>query len=351
MDKRSYIPTDNFRVRALKVSLVFTLILCALISGVYLYLGAYLALAMIGLAVPLYLWAWALLKQGRTLTAQVLFLVVLTTHMTAAILLFSTVSGFHYYYFIVPTTTGLFFNHNEKRQRYFAGFFFLLALVLFLGFIHTDPPSYYTLTDQWGNLLRISSGFMTMLTIFAGFTLIAHEILKSNRELFRLATLDPLTGIFNRREFFIRGENEIERNNRYNTPLSLLMLDIDYFKRVNDTFGHANGDRVLKQFVQTCKIQIRSTDIFARLGGEEFALLLPESGPEEARVTAERIRREIENQAVSSDSEGNIYITVSIGISAKTVENPTLSRMIQDADNALYQAKSMGRNRVIFTRA
>ncbi len=351
MKKKGYISTDNFRVRALKVSLVFTYILCALISGVYLYLGAYLALSMIGLVTPFYLWAWILVKQGRTLTARVLFLVVLTAHLTAAILLFSTATGFHYYYFILPTTTGLFFNHNETRQRYFAGFFFLAALVLFLGFIHSNPPSYYTLTAQWENLLRISSGFMTMLTIFAGFTFIAHEILMSNRELFRLATQDPLTGIFNRREFFIRGENAIQRNTLYNTPLSLLMMDIDFFKRINDTFGHANGDRVLKQFVHTCQTQTRSSDIFARLGGEEFALLLPESGPEEARLTAERIRQEIEDQAVSSDSGGDIYITVSIGISAKTVKTPTLERMIHEADSALYLAKSMGRNRVVLTRA
>lgn len=160
-----------------------------------------------------------------------------------------------------------------------------------------------------------------------------------------LATTDPLTGVFNRRRFFERGKSELARCERYQHPLSLMMLDIDHFKRVNDTYGHAVGDIVLKAFCQACTAQVRATDTMARIGGEEFAILLPEASLEQAHQLAERIRIAIENLEVVNENH-KIHFTVSIGLSEWSPQNHSIEALLEVADRALYQAKQSGRNRV-----
>lgn len=344
--KIKMISTDDFRIRALMVTLMLTLFLCAMIAGVYLYLETYAALALIAVVTPLYLAVFLMLKKGKSLLARVWFLSVLMAQLTIATLLFSSLSGFHYYFFIIPAVAGLFFNVEDVWQRRWAMLFFLGAIACFLFFNYSEPAPRVAVSEAWFKILSISSSIMSMLTLFVGFSFIAFEIMQSKKELIRLATSDPLTGIINRREFFVRGQLEIDRSDRYNQPVSLLMLDLDYFKRVNDTFGHAKGDTVLKRFADTCIAEIRSSDIFARLGGEEFALLLPQSDTERARVLAERLRAEIERLAIPSDT-GPIHVTVSIGISTGSRPGISLSRMMQAADTALYRAKKQGRNRVV----
>lgn len=170
---------------------------------------------------------------------------------------------------------------------------------------------------------------------------------KLENHLARLSITDPLTGAKNRRFFMEVAQKEIARSKRYKTPLSMLLLDIDHFKRINDTFGHNAGDKVLKKLVSATKTALRSSDVFCRIGGEEFAAILVEADHELSEKIAERIRRLLEAFEVKNDRE-SIRFTVSIGLSMlKVDQDDNLDRLMKRADVALYQAKNSGRNRVV----
>ena len=161
------------------------------------------------------------------------------------------------------------------------------------------------------------------------------------RELEVLATTDKLTGICNRHRFEELFEKEVQRVMRYNNPLSLLMLDIDHFKKINDTFGHGTGDRVLSTLVNVVQEHIRNVDVFARWGGEEFVIFVPETGVEGALVLAEKLCRVVREHRFSEVQS----VSVSVGVSS-FVAGDTLATLLKRADQALYRAKENGRNRV-----
>ena len=169
---------------------------------------------------------------------------------------------------------------------------------------------------------------------------------KVELKLLEMATIDELTQVFNRRHFLELAGNEFRRADRTNRPFSLLMIDVDLFKLVNDTYGHDIGDLVLKSMAETCRKQIRDVDIFGRMGGEEFALLLPETDRAQAWHMAERLRRLITDTPVFA-AGGSIRITISIGVaSTEEKETDTLEKLFKNADRALYRAKENGRNQV-----
>jgi diguanylate cyclase (GGDEF)-like protein len=162
----------------------------------------------------------------------------------------------------------------------------------------------------------------------------------------RLANLDGLTELHNYRSFHTRLEQEIERANRYRRPLSLIMLDIDYFKEYNDTHGHPQGDIILAQIARILKQLSRSSDIVARYGGEEFALILPETDTKSAEVLGNRLREAIERHPFPGEEQlPSKILTVSVGIASHTPLS-TKEGLITAADTVLYQAKREGRNRV-----
>ena len=163
-------------------------------------------------------------------------------------------------------------------------------------------------------------------------------------QLSRMAAADGMTGLFNRSHFLIMGETEFERSQRYQHPMSLLLLDIDRFKSVNDTHGHDIGDRVIVEIAAILRRMAREADMTARLGGEEFVVMLPETGVGEAATLAERMRAAISVTPIPVPG-GEIRLTVSIGVSGNR-HLSTLGEMLKQADMALYQAKHTGRNRV-----
>jgi len=167
------------------------------------------------------------------------------------------------------------------------------------------------------------------------------KIKQMEDELKRLSITDRLTQIFNRGKFDQALQEEVKRQKRYNTELALIMLDIDHFKRINDTYGHDVGDKVLVGLVQAVKQCIRDTDIFARWGGEEFMLLLPHTSLENCAKLAERIRARVEKE--NFDLVGTI--TSSFGVS-EFLEEDTTETFTKRVDNALYESKRSGRNRV-----
>lgn len=161
-----------------------------------------------------------------------------------------------------------------------------------------------------------------------------------------LATTDQLTGLFNRHYFTSELVKQINTWRRYQRPLSIIMLDIDHFKKVNDTYGHLAGDYALQSMAKICQHMVRDIDTVARIGGEEFAILLPSTGENGAMQTAERIRQETEKFGFRY--EGRTFkLTVSLGIAELTDETWSITEFIKAADEMLYKAKEAGRNRCV----
>ena len=158
------------------------------------------------------------------------------------------------------------------------------------------------------------------------------------------ATLDALTNLNNRRQFEVRLGQEIATTKRQKNPLCAMMIDIDFFKKVNDTYGHASGDIVLRTVAQIIKEHLRESDIPSRYGGEEFAILLPYTHIEEAQIVGERLRKAVEETPVCLDKM-NINVTISMGL-AELDSNESGEELFKRADKALYEAKESGRNRV-----
>ncbi len=184
-----------------------------------------------------------------------------------------------------------------------------------------------------------------------GFVILNSERLESDLksaqiELERMAKIDFLTGIANNRFFFEAGESEIQRAHRYNRPLAVLMVDLDHFKKINDTYGHAIGDKALMELAVTCKDLLRNIDIFGRLGGEEFAILLPETDIVGGGIIAERLLSAIAKTNIEADNK-ILHITVSIGVAELLPDENQLETLLKRADDAMYEAKRKGRNQVI----
>lgn len=173
----------------------------------------------------------------------------------------------------------------------------------------------------------------------------ASRIIRMQRRLANLANTDPLTGAANRRSFMAALETELSRARRHDLPMAVVMLDLDHFKSINDTYGHASGDAVLVNAVRTINDSIRRHDILGRLGGEEFCILLPETDPGGAVEAADKVRRQL--AAISIDSDhGPLQVTASFGVANLTAANASPDALLHAADEAVYAAKEAGRNRV-----
>lgn len=184
-----------------------------------------------------------------------------------------------------------------------------------------------------------------LVSAFAGQVAVAIE----NARLFdaaqQRAITDGLTGLFNRRHFMELAQNEFERARRYKRRLSAMMFDIDHFKRVNDTYGHPFGDKVLRAIADLCREKLREADPIARYGGEEFIALIVEARLSAARKVGERLRAEVENMTFCHEKD-EVRITVSVGVAEQTDATPDLESLVDRVDQAMYAAKRMGRNRV-----
>jgi diguanylate cyclase (GGDEF)-like protein len=187
-------------------------------------------------------------------------------------------------------------------------------------------------------------------TLEARVVMRTRELEEANVKLERLATVDPLTGVWNRRHFMDLAANEVARAGRYERHLGVFLLDIDHFKRINDTWGHHAGDETLRRVLERAAASLRSTDLIARYGGEEFAVLLPETDEDGVRIVAERVRVAIAGETVLIDGAG-LSVTASIGASAWRDQEATIETALRRADAALYHAKHTGRNRVCFAAA
>jgi len=184
-----------------------------------------------------------------------------------------------------------------------------------------------------------------LLLLLGSIGFVAYRIKRSQLKFMKLARRDGLTGIFNRQHFVNEAERLLQYCCKSNRDACLVLLDLDHFKQVNDTHGHAVGDRVLKRAVAACQAHLRSTDLFGRLGGEEFGMLLPECGAEQALARVEQMRLAI--AAVSIGENGTVVsVSASFGVASAAASGYELRQLMTDADDALYEAKREGRNRI-----
>ncbi|SMC16903.1 PAS domain S-box-containing protein/diguanylate cyclase (GGDEF) domain-containing protein [Andreprevotia lacus DSM 23236] len=197
----------------------------------------------------------------------------------------------------------------------------------------------------WGSVSLSEVNTSESSTVVLGIVDIT-ERKQMESELQRRATTDSLSGLYNRAHFMETANQELARAQRYARPLSLLMVDIDHFKRINDTYGHDVGDKAIRALSDICRGVLRDVDLLARLGGEEFAALLPETPRAQAFNVAERLRLAIEANCIITDDGQEVRFTSSIGITELRANDPLVDDLLKRADTALYYSKHHGRNRV-----
>jgi two-component system cell cycle response regulator len=196
------------------------------------------------------------------------------------------------------------------------------------------------------NTLELQIRMSSMLRIKR----LADELEKVNKELAELATVDALTAVANRRAVEQRLAHEFQRAKRYKHPLSVMLVDIDHFKSVNDTYGHPVGDKVLVEVAAAIRQSIRGTDMVGRFGGEEFIVLAPETPASAGGIVAERVRQSIAHRTSGKSDQGMPAVTASIGVASTEIAAANETELVTRADQALYRAKREGRNRVIQAR-
>lgn len=204
-----------------------------------------------------------------------------------------------------------------------------------------DQADTHRFTQSFVQTLYIAAFSFSVLLVSIGVLLMAGERVRAEFEY--LATHDSLTGAHTRRSVLAACAEELTRWSRYGSTFSLLILDIDHFKRVNDAHGHLAGDQVLKRFVQLVQSHLRSADRLGRYGGEEFMVLLPETDSAAAQAVAERMRAGLDATPGTADLP---HCTVSIGVTTVQAGDPTVDALVARADTALYEAKAQGRNQV-----
>ena len=202
-----------------------------------------------------------------------------------------------------------------------------------------ETPEVFTASALHG----IAFIMLVAVTVSTSFSFLTMQRRRSEARVRHMAMHDGLTGLYNRRAFVEIAERELARARRAASPTAALMIDLDHFKRINDAHGHAAGDRVLAEFAARLRAAVRSADVPGRYGGEEFCVLLPGAGLEEACAAAERIRAAVCAQPLGGLAQA---VTVSVGVAGSPCSDRTLDDLLARADAALYQAKRNGRNRV-----
>lgn len=253
-------------------------------------------------------------------------------------------SGFHLYYFLVPTGVYLLFDLKEKKEKISLS---IIAVILYLYCENTlNAFPLINLSDSVNHIIYQSVILVNMIEVIVVLTIFANEIESNEAKLTRQATTDALTGIANRHCFFEQGNLLFDASIQLQRPFSLVLLDFDYFKSINDKYGHYVGDLCLVEISKVIEAECRKQDLFARIGGEEFAIALPETTLQEANNIAEKMRIAIENHIIPVVGTANFNCTASFGITAKQSRHDSLKYLLIQADKALYLAKEQGRNRV-----
>ena len=257
-------------------------------------------------------------------------------------------ANFNYFFFIVAPISFFIYDFDIRLERVSLVITNIIAiLLLMLSELITITPPYVTLTPSLAKFFTILSLTSTISSITIVFYFYARSLSAINNELRVLANTDVLTKILNRRSFNNEGNMLFDFSKKYGKIFALIILDIDYFKNVNDTYGHPAGDEVLVQMSELLSASLRENDTIARYGGEEFALLLRGSKPDGLLKAAEHLRKAVDTHHFEISDGQKIRITISLGIVIFSDKSESFEEMIREADKALYRAKDGGRNRLV----
>jgi len=306
----------------------------------FLAVGSSLLAWMNVVSVAMYSTAYYLVRRRHLHFAVVLVWLEAFPHAAIGTLMLGWESGFHYLLLMFIPSVAM--TASKRRLQVF-----LIALLVFLGALDAVSrmwgpmapiPQASLITLKWLNI----SFFVVMFSALASYY--RQKITKAEKRLKVLATVDALTGLNNRSHFESDAEQHIARYQRNGISSAVVIADVDFFKKVNDTFGHEGGDQVLVAVSRLLKSELREVDSLARWGGEEFVFLMHETELAEAIAVTERIRRAVEDSAVSHQGT-EIRCTMSFGVTLLR-PNDTLGDALARADRALYRSKTQGRNRV-----
>ena len=292
------------------------------------------------ISVSMYILAYQALARRRNRLAIALIWTEVIVHATLGTLLIGWGSGFHYY--LLMFIPALFLSMPLRGA--------LVALVSLWAFYVTLDVVMWTVEplQPISRDALLAVHLFNLSVVFAMFSYLSFFYLKivssAQRKLRHMAATDPLTGLFNRRHMLDLAEKELARFQRSRHPIGLLLLDIDHFKFINDSHGHEVGDKVLVEVANAIKGELRSQDLIARWGGEEFLAILPDTNLGQARASAERVRQALMQQRWCFDGQ-SVAVTISVGVS-EFQEDDGLKSAINRADRALYRCKDNGRNRV-----
>jgi diguanylate cyclase (GGDEF)-like protein len=268
--------------------------------------------------------------------------------LTLAVFVWFPVStGYHLYYFMVPMASFLVMSYDNTKERLMLTILSILSTILY--FLSATIPLknfFYQTSSDMNRFLSGMSILTTMLPMIYIFNMFTKESYLNRKELVKLANTDALTQIMNRKVLYEQGIEEFDKVKKLDETFTLLIFDIDYFKRVNDQYGHPVGDKLLQELTALVMHHIRKEDTLSRYGGEEFAILLRNANHEIGYTIAEKLLFLIREHSFTIDGH-DIQISVSIGVTSYTSELKDFDQMMKIADKALYKAKNNGRNQVL----
>ncbi|MBI9104762.1 MAG: diguanylate cyclase [Spirochaetales bacterium] len=294
----------------------------------------------------------------REYSPRKIFLVLLGLNSLYLILVLATdpmiYSTVYSYYLLIILATCVFIIGVDiyaiKKKKKFSLIFFLGFLILFAG-IGNDMMHYLQIVITGYYLSAFFAGFILLESLILSIKFshehqMVSELSERLDKAVNTANLDPLTGIYNRRFLNLAGTRELELSRRYRHNFSLVMMDIDNFKPINDQYGHDTGDRVIIKLAALLSSHTRGADIPIRFGGDEFVLLLPHTSTEEALLVAEKVRASVEKTAIPVNEKDVIHFTVSMGVAGSGNEDESLDDIMKKADEMLYKSKNDGRNTI-----
>lgn len=335
------------RVRITNVLSITTAILTLCYLSYYWFgLNSLLMAKINGLFLLAYLIPVLLNKINYTIYAKVLFFILVIFHVTLlSIQTFTLAAGFHLYLILVVPGVYIVFDYQDTIYKTCLVLMALFAIML-CEYIDNQTPI-IVLSDESSRMMFQSTIVIIILELLLINHLSTRDAERREAMFQHLADTDSLTGLFNRRYFNDAHQKHFTLALRYQRMYSLLLLDLDFFKRVNDQYGHHSGDLVLQNAARLLNQTSRFNDIVARVGGEEFAVILPETSKDEALKVAENIRRKINSHTFETNSDKSVQISVSIGIQSWSDDIKSPTELLKQVDLALYHAKETGRNKTI----
>lgn len=337
--------SDRVRITNL-LSLSTALLTFGYLSYYWFELNSSIMAIINGFFILAYLTPVFLNKLNYRMQAKVFFCSVVIVHVSLlSIKTFTLAAGFHLYLILIIPGVYIVFDYSDTIYKTCFVLIALLALII-CEYVDNQSPL-IVLSDEESRMMFRSTIIIIVLELLLIFHLSTRDAERREEMFQHLADTDSLTGLFNRRYF---NESHLKHFNlalRYKRPYSLLLIDIDFFKKVNDKYGHPSGDLVLNKTAKLLKETSRVNDIVARVGGEEFAVILPETDLDEAYKVAENIRHKINSEVFKVNNEKLVNISVSIGVQSWYFESESPTQLLKQVDLALYHSKECGRNKTV----